>query len=564
MIKQLYLLALLRPVSALVPSRGPPASAIAAQQPLNHQQHSDFQCHLPPALDPAAKDSLPSATHLFSSQRALLRQVRRHQAVVRVPSICYDDLGSFEDDERWEPFYELQHVLAEMYPFVHSQSKLEKINTFGLVYTIHGTDEHLQPILLTAHQDVVPVGDDDSWTYPPFSAHWDGEYLWGRGASDDKNSLTAIMTTMETLLSNRRWRPKRTVILAFGFDEECTGDLGSGHLAKHLRRQYGRNGLAMILDEGGQGVKRMGDVIYALPAVYEKGYLDVGFRLETPGGHSSTPVPHTAIGIMAEVVTALEASPFEPALLQDGPVHRHLLCQARYSPDAQPRLTELLRRGDLVGAARFLADSDLTARYLLQTSQAVDVIRGGHKINALPEVTTLGVNYRIAPQDSIPGVQHILARRVQDVVAKYGIKVRAFEGDKAYETYVASSSSSSTPDHHDHKAHNGTLILQAKQAADASPVSPSSGPIWDVFAGTIRHAMGSRHETVVPTGETMTGNTDMRQYLGLSPHIYRWTPINRTNTPGVHTVDERVRMVDHMGMVRFYYDLVRNFDGRAV
>ena len=74
-----------------------------------------FQCDLPPVLNPT-RDGLPSADSLFSSHDALLRQVKRHQAVVRVPSICYDDLGDFDKDERWAPFYDLHGVLAKTYP----------------------------------------------------------------------------------------------------------------------------------------------------------------------------------------------------------------------------------------------------------------------------------------------------------------------------------------------------------------------------------------------------------------------------------------------------------------
>ncbi|KAG5989167.1 hypothetical protein E4U43_004554, partial [Claviceps pusilla] len=489
MMKTLYVLAALRSVSALVPAPDP----VSVSTPVT-QQHSEFQCDLPPALDPAAKDSLPSAKDLFSSQGALEVQIRRHQAVVRVPSVSYDDLGPFDKDNRWKPFYELRRVLAETYPFVHRRSKVERINTFGLVYTVQGTNTQLKPLLLAAHQDVVPVENSSSWKYPPFSGHWDGEYLWGRGSVDDKGSLTATMSALETLLSNRHWRPRRTVIMAFGFDEEIKGVRGAAYIAVHLRKRYGPDGLAMVIDEGGMGINRIGQVVYAVPAVLEKSYLDVWFHLEMAGGHSSTPVPHTAIGIMADAVTALEAAPFAPELRRDGPLHHYLLCKARYSPDAQPELTKLLRGGDLAGAARFMANDSLSSRYMLQTSQAVDVIHGGDKINALPEDTTLGINYRVAPQDSVPAVQYSVVRRVRDVVAKYGVQVRAFEGDAAYEAY-------------------GTLILTAKDVTFPTPVSPSSGPIWNVLAGTIRHSVRSGNETVVPAGGIMNGNTDARHYI---------------------------------------------------
>lgn len=103
----------MKSLTALATVAGASAFAIGAnvQKPLG----GGFQCDLPPVLNPT-RDGLPSADSLFSSHDALLRQVKRHQAVVRVPSVCYDDLGDFDKDERWAPFYDLHHVLAKTYP----------------------------------------------------------------------------------------------------------------------------------------------------------------------------------------------------------------------------------------------------------------------------------------------------------------------------------------------------------------------------------------------------------------------------------------------------------------
>lgn len=76
---------------------------------------SEFTCDLPPILDPAG-DGLPSAASLFSSREALERQVKRHRAIVQVPSVSYDDLGEISEDERWAPFYNLYPVLEKTYP----------------------------------------------------------------------------------------------------------------------------------------------------------------------------------------------------------------------------------------------------------------------------------------------------------------------------------------------------------------------------------------------------------------------------------------------------------------
>jgi Gly-Xaa carboxypeptidase len=47
---------------------------------------------------------------------------------------------------------------------------------------------------------------------------------------------------------------------------------------------------------------------------------------------------------------------------------------------------------------------------------------------------------------------------------------------------------------------------------------------------------------------------------GLTKNVYRWTPTRQGWTQNAHTVDEAINMDAHMEAVKFYYDLVRNFD----
>ena len=89
--------------------------------------------------------------------------------------------------------------------------------------------------------DVVPVDPDtvEEWLYPPYSGHFDGERIWGRGTADDKNGLIAILSVLLSIqvptdpdyfdraaveyLVAAKFLPTRTLILAFGFDEESSG-----------------------------------------------------------------------------------------------------------------------------------------------------------------------------------------------------------------------------------------------------------------------------------------------------------------------------------------------------
>lgn len=245
----------------------------------------------------------------------------------------------------------------------------------------------------------------DRWTYPPFEGHYDGELLWGRGSVDDKHAVSAILESL-TLLIKKGFRPRRTLVLAFGFDEESKGREGAGHIQKHLESTYGKDGVAVIVDEGGLGVgEQFGAKNMAIVATGEKGYVDVKFTLTSPGGHSSIPPDHTSIGIISQLVTSLEANPFQASLPFDSPVLSLLSCAAEYGQlpkslkrDVKKGTAVEGKKGDhaRLSAAKGFSSMGRGPRYLVSTSQAVDVIQGGVKVNALPESVTVVANYRVA------------------------------------------------------------------------------------------------------------------------------------------------------------------------
>ncbi|KAI1046747.1 hypothetical protein LB505_006785 [Fusarium chuoi] len=47
--------------------------------------------------------------------------VKKHQSLVRIPSICYDDMGDLDTDDRWKPFYDIPKMLKKAYPTVKGQ-----------------------------------------------------------------------------------------------------------------------------------------------------------------------------------------------------------------------------------------------------------------------------------------------------------------------------------------------------------------------------------------------------------------------------------------------------------
>jgi acetylornithine deacetylase/succinyl-diaminopimelate desuccinylase-like protein len=103
----------------------------------------------------------------------------------------------------------------------------------------HGADESLhlgefakvclaEAVLLYAHHDVQPPGEDDDWTTPAFEPTERGGRLYGRGAADDKAGVTAHLAALRA----HDGRPPVGVTIFVEGEEES----GSPSLGQILRR----------------------------------------------------------------------------------------------------------------------------------------------------------------------------------------------------------------------------------------------------------------------------------------------------------------------------------------
>jgi len=80
------------------------------------------------------------------------------------------------------------------------------------------------------------------------------------------------MSATEHLLETG-FQPTRTLLIAFGQDEEARGYFGATRIAKLLEKRYSRHGIDAIVDEGGGGLDSKYGPLIALPALAEKGEL---------------------------------------------------------------------------------------------------------------------------------------------------------------------------------------------------------------------------------------------------------------------------------------------------
>ncbi len=88
-------------------------------------------------------------------------------------------------------FKKLHAFIDQSYPHIRATLQRETIGANSLLYKWEGTDATAKPILLMAHQDIVPIapGTEQQWQQPPFAGKVQDGFIWGRGAWDDKGNL---------------------------------------------------------------------------------------------------------------------------------------------------------------------------------------------------------------------------------------------------------------------------------------------------------------------------------------------------------------------------------------
>ncbi|KAJ9118393.1 hypothetical protein QFC24_006222 [Naganishia onofrii] len=470
-------------------------------------------------------------------------------------------MGPVGTDPRWEPHFKFQKFLEDEYPGVYETLKHEMVNTHGHLFTWEGSDKALQPLLLMAHSDVVPVlpATLEKWTYPPFEGKTDDEWVWGRGSADCKNQLMGIMNAVEKLVQEC-FKPERTIILSFGFDEEIGGYQGASYLAETITERYGEQSLAFLVDEGFGGVDTAFGAKFASLGMAEKGATNLKITVETPGGHSSVPPDHTAIGILSKLLVHLEANPFEPSLTAASPYLKYLTCLADHAPEVGKSFVKSVKNPKRwAKLAKQLAKESLQNRAFLATTQAIDLISGGVKVNALPEVATATVNHRIAFTSSIDETTQHALNLLAPVVHELGFEFIAFN-----KTIRGASCPHALALQSKAAAEGKRITLDIVRGAkgtpglEPAPITPSDTESFELIGSTIKKVFG---DDVVVAPSAMFANTDTRAYWNLTRNLYRFAPTSIADFRNPHTVDEAMSIKGHLTTIEFFYQLLHNTAG---
>lgn len=479
--------------------------------------------------------------------------VSRWSGAIQIPSISTDEMlnPNITDDldelyklePLWKSFTKLHEFLAEKYPLIHSKLKVEKVNKFALLYTWQGTNKDKKPILLTAHQDVVPIDEEtlNQWKYPAFSGTVEGDKIYGRGASDCKDLMMSLFEVIELLLLEGKFQPERTILLGFGYDEESQGT-GAIELGKFLEKRYGEESLYAIIDEGSEGYTEMFGTNFVLIATSEKGHLNSVIDLYTPGGHSSVPPKYTSIGIMAKLIDEIEETPFSPVLSNANPFLNTLQCGAEHGNMNKSLKSDILKAQFDVNANSNVINYVIKSGNgdLISTTQAIDIINGGVKSNALPEHVSLLVNHRIAAEESVELTSDKILENIKTIAKRFDLGV-VFNNQTLIEPTA-----------------KGFFNYKLDEPLQPSPASPIGTQQWIDFSGSLRYFyedICKDNGTFVVAPMFMGGNTDTKAYWNLARNIYRYAPYVKGGEldTGIHSINEYALIEGHMRIISFYY-----------
>lgn len=412
-------------------------------------------------------------------------------------------------------FLDFHTFLQSAFPGIDSTLHRETVSDLSLLYIWQGRDPSLLPVLLMAHQDVVPADTNSVWEVPPFSGMVRDGFIWGRGAIDDKGSLMGILEAVEVLLRDG-FVPNRTIYLAFGHDEEVLGQRGAQQIAQKLAAEG--IDLAFVLDEGGaitEGViEGLGNPV-ALIGVAEKGYASFQLSAVAAGGHSSVPPRHTAVGRLSRAITRLEER--LPRARIDGATAQMFDHIGPHLPFAQ-RMA-FANRWLFDPALLFVFRSDPAMDATVRTTTAPTMFTGGIKDNVLPTRATAVVNFRILPGDRIEDVAAHIRTAVEDTlvtVQPYGLQI------------------------------------------EPSPVSSTEAPGYALLERSIREVVSEQRIIVTPY--LVTGATDSRYFTGLTDEVYRFAGMTMTpdDLKRFHGTNERISLDSYTRMIHIYYQLLRN------
>lgn len=437
--------------------------------------------------------------------------VQHLQGMVRVPTVSCPD----PDSPLYAPFDRLHDYLEQTYPHIHRVCRKQVFGRAGLMFHWQGKDPKKPPMVLMAHQDVVPVGDEGKWTHPPFDAQIADGCIWGRGSIDCKQIILGGMESAERLIVEG-FQPECDVYLCYGANEEISAP---DKTAPMFVEYFESLGIApgFVMDEGHNLTPYDGPAFSGYLCnidLGEKARTEIELYVESAGGHAMEPGSGSALGLLAKGIVAVEANPFPYRLTPL--VETELKALAIAAPadqkavyqDPQGHFAELC----------LLAKQDKKIDSLLHTTMAVTMAQGSSTSNILPQRASAIIDCRIMDGDTIDSV----IAHLKDILPE-GVQIRY---DEELDT-------------------------------------PASSDVGSDAFYCVQEALEKVYKNVHMVPGLLGGGTDSKYFQKICRNVFRCgLYVEDSRWGNAHGIDEKIPCDCLEKGVQSYYELIRIYASR--
>jgi acetylornithine deacetylase/succinyl-diaminopimelate desuccinylase-like protein len=246
-------------------------------------------------------------------------------------------------------------------------------------------------LLLMGHLDVVGV-DKSKWTVDPFGGVIQGNYVYGRGAFDDKGMTIANLATLIELKRSNAHLNRDVIFLAEG-DEENGGQYG---MKFAVDKHWDKIAAGYAINEDGVVVESKGKVQYVGIQASEKVPVNVDVIAKGTSGHASIPLKDNPVVHLAEAIAKIGA--------YQTPVQFNSVTRAYFEGLAPVededtgkwmRALETSDRGD--HAARVISADNPMWNSMLRDTISPTILQAGIRANVIPAEARAVLNVRLLP-----------------------------------------------------------------------------------------------------------------------------------------------------------------------
>ncbi|TVR38467.1 MAG: M20/M25/M40 family metallo-hydrolase [Bacteroidia bacterium] len=352
----------------------------------------------------------PVNSHLDRDPARLLSEY------VQIPSVS----GSEKEAGEFLMQFCLEHGL-------HVRVFTDDPDSYNFAASLYPLEMGKPNIVLMTHIDVVPAGDPEGWTYPPFSGTIADGMVWGRGAIDNK--ALGVMQVLALLqfvdMAAEEDLPYNVSLLAVS-GEETGGDMGARIITNRFLDELNP---AVVYGEGGAGITGLVSTRPETPVfgvgVAQKRRMFLAIESTVASsGHGSIPRERYPTKEVVKATAALLDA--TPTITISPTVREGLLALSKYETGIRQRI---MRRIDFYGPlfGSFIRNDPLIASMLTNTISLTSLSSAEGAYNQIPTHARAVFDCRLLPETD----ENRFLDHIRRIVAPYDVTIEVIQSSPA-------------------------------------------------------------------------------------------------------------------------------------